>query len=94
MKLAKAVVDKNGLLLCNKGTKLDETIISRLSNMGIKKIIVKGHPVETIEAEGKPLEIQLEELEMRFEKVASDPVMSVIKDIFEKKLREKMDSGK
>lgn len=91
MKLAKAITDESGLLLCGKGTELTETTISRISSMGINKITVEGHPVEIFEVEEKPPEVQLKELEQRFEKAATDPVMSMIKNMLEKKLKEKME---
>jgi len=89
MKLAKSVLNEKGLVLCGEGVELSDALISRLSNMGIPKITVEGHPVDTGVAE-KPPEEQLRDLEKRFEKISSDPVMKMIKEIFEKRIREKM----
>jgi hypothetical protein len=89
MKLAKSVLSEKGLLLCGEGVELSEALISRLSNMGIPKITVEGHPVDTGVPEKSPEE-QLQDLEKRFEKAVSNPVMKMIKDVFEKRIREKM----
>ena len=55
-------------------------------NLNINKITVEGHPVDT-GVEEKPLEEQIQDLEKRFEKVKSDPLMKMIKSIFEKQIR-------
>ncbi len=89
MRLAKAVLNEKGLVLCGEGVELNDALISRLSNLNINKITVEGHPVDT-GAEEKPLEEQLKDLEKRFEKVKSDPLMKKIKDMIERQIREKM----
>ena len=86
MRLAKAVLNEKGLVLCGEGIELNDALISRLSNLNINKITVEGHPVDT-GAEEKPLDEQLQDLEKRFEKVKSDPLMKMIKSIFEKQIR-------
>ena len=86
MRLAKAVLNEKGLVLCGEGVELNDALISRLSSLNINKITVDGHPVDT-GAEEKPLDEQLQDLEKRFEKVKSDPLMKMIKSIFEKQIR-------
>ena len=86
MRLAKAVLNEKGLVLCGEGVELNDALISRLSSLNINKITVEGHPVDT-GAEEKPLDEQLQDLEKRFEKVKSDPLMKMIKSIFEKQIR-------
>ena len=86
MRLAKAVLNEKGLVLCGEGVELNDALISRLSNLNINKITVEGHPVDT-GVEEKPLEEQIQDLEKRFEKVKSDPLMKMIKSIFEKQIR-------
>src|SRR3989338_3248902 len=89
MRLAKAVLNEKGLVLCGEGVELNDALISRLSSLNINKITVDGHPVDT-GAEEKPLDEQLQDLEKRFEKVKSDPLMKMIKDMIERQIREKM----
>ena len=86
MRLAKTVLNEKGLVLCGEGVELNDALISRLSNLNINKITVEGHPVDT-GVEEKPLEEQIQDLEKRFEKVKSDPLMKMIKSIFEKQIR-------
>ena len=90
MRLAKAVLNEKGLVLCGEGVELSDALISRLSNLNINKITVEGHPVDT-GVEEKPLSEQLKDLEKRFEKVKSDPLMKMVKDMIERQIREKME---
>jgi hypothetical protein len=87
MKLAKLVNNKRGMPLCSAGTELTENIIARLSNMGVKRITVEGHPVDTEDRE-KSLSQQIDELHARFKYVEGDPLMRKIKDIFLERLKE------
>jgi hypothetical protein len=88
MKLAKAVKNKRGMILCSAGTDLSEDIISRLSKMEVDRITVEGHPVNTGEPE-KSLDQQIDELNKRFKHVAGDALMGKIKNILLKLLKEK-----
>ncbi len=81
MKLAKPVKNKKGMTLCGAGTELSEKIIARLSDMGINRITVEGHPVDTGEEE-KNLSQQIDELNARFRKVDRNPLMRKVKKIF------------
>jgi len=88
MKLAKPVANDRGIVLCGPGTELTEEMITRLSNMGAKRITVEGHPVDTGDAE-KSLGQQTDELHARFRKVEGDPLMRKIKNIFLEGLKER-----
>ena len=87
MKLATLVNNKRGMPLCSAGTELTENIIARLSNMGVKRITVEGHPVDTEDRE-KSLSQQIDELHARFKYVEGDPLMRKIKEIFLERLKE------
>ncbi len=87
MQLAKLVNNKRGMPLCSAGTELTENIIARLSNMGVKRITVEGHPVDTEDRE-KSLSQQIDERHARFKYVEGDPLMRKIKDIFLERLKE------
>jgi hypothetical protein len=89
MKVAKAVLNEKGLVLCGEGVELDDALISRLTNLNVNKITVVGHPVDT-GMEEKPLEEQVQDLEKRFEKVKSDPLMKMVKDMIERQIRKRM----
>ncbi|MBW1739783.1 MAG: hypothetical protein JRJ42_01470 [Deltaproteobacteria bacterium] len=88
MKLAKPVANDRGIVLCGTGAELTEEMITRLSDMGVKRITVEGHPVDTGDPE-KTLSQQIRELDARFKKVEGDPLMGRIKDIFLERLKER-----
>ena len=86
MKLAKPVVNDNGITLVREGTQLTATLIERLTSLGIQNIIVQGHPLE-IEGEAeKPLSVLEKEMEERFRPTQSNPLMRQLKEIFLKEL--------
>ena len=88
MKIAKPVINKRGMALCNEGTELTEELISRLSNMGIEQITVKGSPIKTGKPE-KSLSQQIDELNDRFIHVKENPIMEKIKNLLIKHLKER-----
>ena len=88
MKLAKPAKNKRGMTLCGAGAELSEDMIARLSDMGIKRITVEGHPVDT-EEEEKSLSQQIDELNTRFRKVERNPLMRKVKKIFLELLEER-----
>jgi len=87
MKLAKAVVNDNGITLIGEGTELTRALIERLRNLGIREITVQGHPLKIEGEEDKPLSLLEKELEDRFRPTQSNPLMRQVKEIFLKELR-------
>lgn len=83
MTLAKDVIrpdNPNGPPLCGKGVELTAPLLMRLQNMGVQSLIVEGHPLWQ---EGdKTLEELLADLDRRFSKVADQPRMQTIKNIY------------
>ena len=70
----------NGPTLCGKDVLLTSSIIMRLRDLGIQTLTVEGHPVWL---DGDiSLEEQLEALERRFKKVANNPLMLKLKEIY------------
>ncbi len=88
MKLAKPIVNENGMTLCGAGTELTAELIDRLSKMDVAKIVVEGHPVDTGEPE-KGLAQHIEELNHRFRKVSGDPLLREVRDIVLRRLEER-----
>lgn len=80
MKLAKSVNNDRGMTLCGAGVELTEALIARLSDMGIKRITVEGHPTGT-NGKGQCLSQQIDELNARFRYVEGDPLMRKVKHI-------------
>jgi hypothetical protein len=87
MTLAKPVVNDNGIKLVREGTELTHSLIERLKSLGIQKIIVQGHPLETDGEPEKPLSVLEKELEDRFRPTQSNPLMQQLKEIFLNELR-------
>jgi len=75
MVLAKDVFRNNspaGIPVCAKNSVLSETLITRLEQLDVRTVYVKGHPVwEDADAS---LEDLLKDLDHRFEKVRQDPL--------------------
>ena len=81
-----------GMPICGKGTPLTDSLINRLSNLGIQSIYVEGHPVWF---EGDlSLDAQLEELERRFSKTMDSKLNSMLLEIYRTHITNMMgDSG-
>jgi hypothetical protein len=83
MVLARAVFRNDspaGNPVCGKGIMLTESLISRLEAMEVKTVYIKGHPVWQ---PGDPtLDEILRDLDLRFEKVRQDPLMSKLHAIY------------
>lgn len=89
MKLAKPVQNQDGRVLCGDGVELTDSLIAKLENMDVEKVTVEGFPVSMPGMERKSLKTELEELEERFKKIKSDPVLLGIKGIFKEQLIKK-----
>jgi hypothetical protein len=67
MVLAKEILNPDGMVLCGSGTALSEALIERLANMEVVDVTVEGHPV-IIEGD-KTLQEELQEIDLRFQRV-------------------------
>lgn len=92
MVLARSVTNPNspnGAPICGKGIPLTGALIERLVNMGVQSVIVEGHPI-VMEGEST-LEEMLIKLDGRFKRVAGDPLMTRIKEIYKRRLVRSME---
>jgi hypothetical protein len=80
----KASEDPSSMTICGKGVKLTESLIDRLRQMGIQSVTVEGHPIK-IEGETSLAEM-LVSLDKRFNRVADDPLMMKVKEIYRKRI--------
>jgi GTPase len=80
--------NSSSMTICGKGVKMTESLIDRLSRMGVQSLIVEGHPV-TLEGEAT-LDEMLTALDMRFSRANDDPLMLKIKEIYRKQLLRSM----
>ncbi|OAG27608.1 hypothetical protein [Thermodesulfatator autotrophicus] len=87
MILAEEVSDDKGRVLCGPETELTQSLIEKFSSMGIKFVMVKGHPVDL--PWEKPLEEELKEIEERFSKVKSDERLMALKRLIVDYLKSK-----
>jgi len=81
-----------GMPICGKKTVLTDALITRFENLDVNAIYVEGHPVP--DENQRSLEDMLRELERRFDKVKSDPLMAKLYDLHAKRLKQSMgDNG-
>ena len=80
--------DPAAMTVCGKGVKLTESLLERLSQMGIQSLVVEGHPVKI--AGEATLEEMLAALDKRFTRVQDDPLMMKIKEIHRKRITQSM----
>jgi hypothetical protein len=87
MQVAKEVRNDNGIVLVSENATLDEKMISRLENMGIRKVVVSGCPVENLaDYQPKSLSQKLADMETSFSYVKKNTLMQqfrvLLKDHF------------
>lgn len=76
MKIAQEIKNQDGHILCGPGVELTSGLIERLAKSDVHVIVVDGHPVEL--PDEKSITERLKELDERFSKVKSDPVLRAI----------------
>ena len=87
MQVAKEVRNDNGIVLVSQNATLDEKMISRLENMGIRKVVVSGCPVENLaDYQPKSLPEKLADMDTGFSYVKKNALMQrfrvLLKDHF------------
>ncbi len=75
-------------ILCGKGVALTSSLIGRLRQLGIESVTVEGHPVK-IEGE-QTLDEMLAALDRRFSRVAGDPLMMRIREMYRRRILRSM----
>jgi hypothetical protein len=78
------VDDPGAMPICGKGVTLTASLVERLRDRGVHALTVEGHPV-AVDGEAT-LDQQLAELDRRFRRVANDPLMSQIKQMYRRQL--------
>jgi len=84
--------DPGGMPICGKGIVLTDSLIERLRERGVQALTVEGHPV-AVEGEAS-LEEMLDALEKRFRRVADDPLMARVREIYRKQIVRQMGDGR
>lgn len=76
MKLARPVLNKNGLIVIKENTELTEGLIGKIRDMGVDEVQVLG-PSRSL----PPKEETLTALDRRFKKVEGAPHMGLLKKL-------------
>ena len=84
----KASEDPASMTICGKGITLTDSLLNRFEQMGIQSVNVEGHPVK-MEGEST-VEEMLAALEHRFRRAGDDPLMLMIKEIYQGQIRRSM----
>lgn len=66
--------------VCGKGVELTAPLIMKLQDMGIRSLIVSGHPIW--QDGDKTLNEQLADLDRRFARTADEPLMVILKSVY------------
>lgn len=74
----------DGVPICGRGVILTEELIDRLQKLGVQTVTVEGNPLGV--DGGKVLMDMLAQLDKRFKKVESKPLMMKLKDIYRKRI--------
>lgn len=77
MKLAKPVVNGNGMVLIGENTELTDDLISRIKSMDVDGVYIHGMSKPSV-----PMEVMLAELDERFKIAQNEPHMDILKKIF------------
>ncbi len=88
MIVAQPIETSGGQVLCSKGTKLTEGLISRLGKLDITHITVEGHPVD----DGRPVKTladEMAEIDTRFRAVMDNKLMAALKMVVAKHIQKK-----
>ncbi len=70
----------DGPPMCGKGMVLTDALIARLGQKNVQAITVVGRPVKM--AGEKTLDEMLHQLDLRFRRVAKDPLMIKLKEMY------------
>ena len=88
MIVAQPIETSGGQVLCSKGTKLTEGLVSRLGKLDITHITVEGHPVD----DGRPVKTLADEMakiDTRFKAVMDNKLMAALKMVVAKHIQKK-----
>jgi hypothetical protein len=79
MVVAKPVTNDKGIVLVSEGTELSDRLITRLENMSVGKVMVRGYPVRLAGFTPKSLQDKLADMEKGFSPVAESETMKRFK---------------
>lgn len=86
--LAQKIERADGIMLCNRGTELTPALINTIRRMDLENVLIEGDPFASEEEKQAHVQGLLRELDERFSRVADDPVLSDLKEMFSRKIQE------
>lgn len=88
MIIAQKLVREDGVLLCQKGAELTDAMIRLLQRMNFETVPVEGQAIESPDEREARIAKEEAAIEVRFSRVASDPVLAKLKQTLLARLRE------
>lgn len=79
MILAQEIVRDDGVLLCQKGAELTETLLKILDRLNFEIIQIEVGSTETPEERAERVAKEEEAINYRFSRVAADPILAKLK---------------
>ncbi len=84
MVLSRAIHLPNRTALCPRGVPLSDGLITKLMNLGIKRIWVRGQPMPVLELDGFAQRIS--RLRLGFSRVRHIPLMAAVEQAIERQI--------
>lgn len=91
MILAQQLQREDGLLLSPKGAELTENLLRVLDRLGFESVQIEAGSTETPAEQAARLGREEAEIEARFVRVASDPILAELKRALMRRLRRDID---
>ncbi|MFH1090870.1 MAG: hypothetical protein V1742_04795 [Pseudomonadota bacterium] len=88
MILAQKIVREDGVLLCQQGAELTEPMLRMLRRLNFETLPITVQSTESPEERVSRLEREELEIEARFSRVSSDPILSELKKALVRRLHE------
>ena len=88
MILAQKVIRDDGVLLCQKGTEVSDGVLHLLRRMNFETVVVESESEEPPEERAARIAKATAEIEARFVRVRSDPVLTALQNALIKRLNE------
>lgn len=79
MVLSRAITLPDNMVLLGSGATLNDATIGQLMTRGVKRIVVRGHPISGPTAAS--WDERMTQLDERFSRIRSHPFMSALRDV-------------
>jgi hypothetical protein len=86
--LAQDVLRGDGVVLISQGKTVTPEVVSLLRRLEVDSVVVEGDLFDSEEARLEHLRMQEDALVERFSRVADDPVLKAVRELFRRRLRD------